>query len=293
MPEESLTRRDAFTRTALAAGAMGLMTRAPQAATSAAADTPSGHFRHSVCRWCYGSIPFEAFIPQAKAAGAESIELLNPEEWRQVQAAGMSCAVANGPGPIHSGWNEPRNHEDLIAKSRTRLQECAEDGIPNMIVFSGNRRRASDEEGLRHCAEGLKEIMPMAESLGVTVIMELLNSKVDHRGYMCDRTPWGVKLADAVGSGRFKLLYDIYHMQIMEGDVIRTIRGYHEYIAHYHTGGVPGRNELDETQELYYPAICRAINETGYRGYVGQEFIPRGEDPIAALAHGIKTCTVA
>src|SRR5690606_12652887 len=173
-----------------------------------------------------------------------------------------------------------------------RIRQCADAGIENVIVFSGNRDGMSDEQGLENCVVGVKQIVGEAEKRGVTVIMELLNSRVNHPDYMCDRTPWGVELVKRVGSERFKLLYDIYHMQIMEGDVIRTIRDNHTAIGHYHTGGVPGRHEIDETQELYYPAIMRAIVETGYKGFVGQEFVPAGADKIASLRQGVQICDV-
>jgi hydroxypyruvate isomerase len=179
----------------------------------------------------------------------------------------------------------------LIPANEILLRQAADAGVPNVICFSGNRAGLSDEEGLENCARGLERLVPLAEQLGVTLVMELLNSKVDHRDYMCDHTPWGVALVERIGSDRMKLLYDIYHMQIMEGDVIRTIRTHHQHIAHYHTAGVPGRNELDETQELYYPAIVRAIRETGYEGFLGQEFIPRG-DPIASLRAAVELCDV-
>ncbi|MES1168769.1 MAG: TIM barrel protein, partial [Oleiharenicola lentus] len=172
------------------------------------------------------------------------------------------------------------------------LKATAEAGFPNLICFSGNRDGMSDAQGLENCAVGLKRIMPLAEKLGVTVCMELLNSRVNHKDYMCDRTEWGVELCKRVGSDRFKLLYDIYHMQIMEGDVIATIQRHHQYIAHYHTAGVPGRHELDENQELFYPAIMRAVMDTGYQGYLGQEFVPRGPDPLAALRAGVEICDV-
>jgi hydroxypyruvate isomerase len=183
------------------------------------------------------------------------------------------------------------HHEWLVPAFEERLRLVAEAGLPNLICFSGNRDGLSDEQALANCARGLRQIMPAAERLGVTVCMELFNSKVDHPDYQADSTRWGAALVDAVGSDRFRLLYDIYHMQIMEGDVIRTIRDFAPYIAHYHTAGVPGRHEIDETQELYYPAICRAIAETGFTGFVAQEFIPTGE-PVAALRDAVARCTV-
>jgi hydroxypyruvate isomerase len=171
------------------------------------------------------------------------------------------------------------------------IEFAAAEGIPNVICMSGNRKGMSDEEGLANCTTGLKRVVGFAEEMKVTICMELLNSKVDHKDYMCDRTPWGVALVKKVGSPRFKLLYDIYHMQIMEGDVIRTIRDNKAYIGHYHTGGVPGRHEIDESQELHYPAIVKAILDTGYTGYLGQEYIPL-KQPVEALTLGFKICDV-
>jgi len=251
----------------------------------------NNRIKHSACRWCYGSMKLEDLCANAAAMGLSSVELLTEKEWSIPKQYGLTCAVAMGPGVISDGWNEPKNHENLIEGSLRLLPLVKEAGLPNMIVFGGNRRGMPDAEGLKNCAAGLRQITPTAEKLGVTVIMELLNSKVDHGDYMCDRTPWGVELVQAVGSDRFRLLYDIYHMQIMEGDVIRTIRDHHKDIAHYHTGGVPGRHEIDESQELNYAAVCRAIIETGYTGYLGQEFIPT-KDPMSSLRQAVKICDV-
>jgi hydroxypyruvate isomerase len=184
------------------------------------------------------------------------------------------------------------NHDKFVAGFERLIPLAAEAGFPNIICFSGNRRGQSDEDGLKNCAIGLKRVMALAEEKKVTLVMELLNSKVDHKDYQCDRTAWGVELCKRVGSERFKLLYDIYHMQIMEGDIIRTLKNAAPYIAHYHTGGNPGRNEIDETQEIYYPAVMRAILETGFQGFVAQEFIPK-RDPLASLKQGIHICDVA
>jgi hydroxypyruvate isomerase len=199
--------------------------------------------------------------------------------------------VANGPTSIGYGWNNPKDHDKFVAGSERLIPLVAAAGIPQMIVFSGNRRGMPDAEGLKNCADGLKRIMPIAEKHGVTVIMELLNSKVDHKDYMCDHTEWGVELCKQVGSDRFKLLYDIYHMQIMEGDVIRTIEKHHQYIGHYHTGGNPGRAEIDETQELNFRRIVQAIVDTGFKGYLGQEFIPR-KDAMTSLEAAYKLCRI-
>jgi len=193
---------------------------------------------------------------------------------------------------LTEGWNDPKHHETLIKNYLEMIPKVAKEGYTNLICFSGNRNGMDDETGLKNCVQGLKKIMPTAEKHGVIIHMELLNSKVDHDDYMCDHTLWGVALCKTIGSDNFKLLYDIYHMQIMEGDVIRSIRDYHQYFGHYHTGGNPGRNEINETQELYYPAIMKAIVETGFKGHVAQEFIPTWEDPIAALKEGVTICDV-
>jgi hydroxypyruvate isomerase len=253
--------------------------------------SPRGNIKQSVCRWCYGKIPLEKLATEAKRMGFKSIELLTPQEVPTVEAAGLTCAMLSGACTIPDGFNDPKNHDRLEKSTREHIEFAAENDLPNVIVFSGNRRGMSDEDGLENCAAGLKRVVGLAEEKDVTICMELLNSKVDHHDYMCDRTPWGVALAKKVGSPRFKLLYDIYHMQIMEGDVIRTIRDNKDYIAHYHTGGNPGRHEIDETQELTFPAIVNAIIDTGYDGYLGQEFIPE-RDPLTSLEQGFKICDV-
>jgi hydroxypyruvate isomerase len=193
---------------------------------------------------------------------------------------------------LDRGFNDPKNHDELFRMYEPVIPQVAAAGYDKLICFSGNRRGMSDEQGLENCVKGLQRLMPLAEKHKVTITMELLNSKVDHKDYQCDHTKWGVELAKRIGSDRFKLLYDIYHMQIMEGDVIRTIKEYHPYINHYHTAGVPGRNEIDETQELNYPAIMNAIVATGYKGFVGQEFIPKKGEPLASLRESIRICDV-
>lgn len=249
-------------------------------------------FRHSVCKWCYRDIPLAEFAAAVKEMGIASVELLNPPEWPVVRAAGLTCALANGTTTIVKGFNRLEHHDAYVTSMIERIKECADAGLPNVIVFSGNRDGMADEQGLENCAIGLKRIVGEAEKRGVTVVMELLNSKVNHKDYMCDRTPWGVELVKRVGSERFKLLYDIYHMQIMEGDVIRTIQENAAYIGHYHTGGNPGRAEIDETQELYYPAIMRAIKATGFTGFVAQEFVPKRKPPLDSLRQAVKICSV-
>ncbi|RYZ98991.1 MAG: hydroxypyruvate isomerase, partial [Sphingobacteriaceae bacterium] len=234
-------------------------------------DKLKGRVKHSVCRWCYGGIPLNDLCKAAKNIGIASIDLVGPEEWPVLKKYGLTTALANGAGKgIENGFNDPKNHDELIASYTQVIPLVAAAGYSQIICFSGNRRGLDDEQGIKNCAIGLKKLIPIAEKYNVTLVMELLNSKVNHWDYQCDHTKWGAALCDAVGSDKFKLLYDIYHMQIMEGDVIATINKYHKYISHYHTGGVPGRNEIDETQELYYPAIVKAIIATGYTGYIAQ-----------------------
>ena len=274
-------------------------------ASDAPAPARIGRVKQSVCQWCFRGIPLDDLCAAAAGMGLQSVELLGPKDFATLKKHGLTCALVSNPtvtvgevkgvGGIPHAWNRREYHDALVPAYEEQLQATAEAGFPTLIVFSGNRDGMSDEQGLENCAAGLKRIVPLAERLGVTLVMELLNSRVNHKDYMCDRTEWGVELCRRVGSDRFKLLYDIYHMQIMEGDVIATIRRHHQYIGHYHTAGVPGRNELDENQELFYPAIMRAIMETGYQGFVGQEFIPRSKDPAAALAalrHGVQVCDV-
>jgi hydroxypyruvate isomerase len=254
-----------------------------------------GAVKQSVCRWPYPKLTVEQLAAGAKRIGLKSVELLEPEEWPTVKAAGLTCAMVNAPGDpsirLTNGFNHVENHARLVPLYLERIEWVKAAGLPNLICFSGSRAGVSDEEGLANCAKGLAQILPAAERAGVTLCMELLNSKVDHKDYQCDHTTWGVALVKRVGSPRFKLLYDIYHMQIMEGDVIRTIRDNHEHIAHYHTGGIPGRHEIDDGQELFYPAVMRAIRDTGFTGFVAQEFIPT-RDPLTSLAEAAKICTV-
>lgn len=258
--------------------------------------------RHSVCRWCYEDIPLEEFCIAVKEMGIESIELVMPSDFPTLRKHGLSCAIVSFPtglmpdgtqvGQIEKAFNRIEHHDTLVEIYELHLRESAAVGAKQVICFSGNRDGMSDEEGLENCAIGLKRLLPLAEELGITLVMELLNSKVDHPGYMCDHTGWGAELCRRTGSGNFKLLYDIYHMQIMEGDVISTIRANYPFIAHYHTAGVPGRHEIDETQELFYPAIMRAIVDTGYQGFVGQEFISKHPEKLVKLREGIRICSV-
>lgn len=264
-----------------------------EAAENALTPLTNGRINHSVCRWCYNSIPLEDLCQAAKNIGLTSIELTGPDEWPVLKKYGLTAALPNGAGMgIEKGFNDPKYHDDLVASYEAVIPKVANAGMNQIICFSGNRNGLDDEKGIKNCAVGLKRLMRVAEKHKVTLVMELLNSKVNHKDYQCDRTPWGVALCEEIGSEYFKLLYDIYHMQIMEGDVIATIRKYHPYIAHYHTGGVPGRNEIDETQELNYPAIMKAIVDTGFKGYVAQEFIPKRPDKIASLKQGVQICDI-
>jgi len=254
--------------------------------------------RQSVCRWCFANTPLSELAGWAREFGLEGIDLLHPHEVAEIRDYGLSCPVTAAPehesgiGCIENAFNKVENHSTLLKVYEELIPAAAEAGIPNVITFSGNREGLDDEAGLTNCARGLEPILKLADKHDVTLIMELLNSKVDHPDYQCDRTDWGVALCKKLDSPRFKLLYDIYHMQVMEGDIISTIQTAAPYIGHYHTAGTPGRHELDESQELYYPAIMKAIADTGYTGFVAQEFIPTWEDPKAALKDAVLRCSV-
>jgi hydroxypyruvate isomerase len=279
-------------RTALKAAGVGLGALA--ASSLAAADEApkvNGNIKQSVCYWCYGQIPLERVAAEAKKIGYQSVELLNQEQIKLVKKMGLTCAVMSTAGSIADGLNRKENHDKIIKQLENNIEFAAAEEIPNVLVMSGNRKGMAEDEGMDNCAIGLKRVTKLAEDKKITVLMEGLNSTVNHKDYMYDHTKWGVALAKKVGSDRFKLLYDIYHMQIMEGDIIRTIQDNKQYIGHYHTGGNPGRHEIDETQELNYPAIVKAILGTGYKGFLGQEFIPKRE-PIASLAQGFRICDV-
>ena len=285
---ESVTRRSV-----LGAAGLGLVGGAlrPAAAQPAPQAPPASRLAQSVCKWCYPRLSVGELAAAAARLGLRSVELLEPKDFAAVQEHGLVCAMVSTHS-IPKGLNDPANHQDCLARIGAAIEAAAAAGFPNVITFSGNRNGMSDAVGLDHCATALRQIVGLAESKGVTICMELLNSKVDHAGYMADRTRWGVELVERVGSPRFKLLYDIYHMQIQEGDVIRTIREHHAAIAHYHTAGVPGRHELGDNQELNYPAIVRAIRETGYQGFLGQELIPTAADPLVSLADAVRICDV-
>jgi hydroxypyruvate isomerase len=284
-----LSRRSALLSTAAAAAA----SLAHRLAAADAASGLKGRINHSVCKWCYPKVALDDLAKFAKELGMSSIELLEVKEIPTVNKYGLTCAMVSGiPGGIGSGLNRVENHDKIAEWFEATAPEVVKVGCQNVICFSGNRKGQADEEGIKNCAAGIRRLLPIAEKHRLTLVMELLNSKVNHADYQCDNSKWGVALCEAVGSERFKLLYDIYHMQIMEGDVIATIRKNHKWYAHYHTGGVPGRHEIDDTQELNYPAIMKAIVETGFKGHVAQEFEPARPDVLASLKQGVGICDV-
>ncbi len=254
--------------------------------------------RQSVCRWCFESTPLPELAQWAQELGLGGIDLLHPHEVSQITDYGLICPVTAAPehesglGSIERAFNQPDHHPILLEIYQELIPAAAEAGIPQVITFSGNREGLNDEEGLENCAQGLAPIIDLAERYDVTLVMELLNSKVDHPDYQCDHTDWGVALCEKLDTPRFKLLYDIYHMQVMEGDIIATIKKAAPHIGHYHTAGTPGRHELDESQELYYPAIMKAIAATGFEGFVAQEFVPTWDDHKAALTDAVRRCLI-
>lgn len=252
-----------------------------------------GNINQSVCRWIFDELSIEELCLMVKSLGIFAIDLVEPKDFEVLKKHGIYSSMCTGAHiSLTEGWNDPKNHEVLIKNYMKHIDLVADAGYHNLICFSGNRNGMSNEEGLRNCVNGLKQIMPYAEQRGVIIQMELFNSKVNHPDYMADSSNWGIELCKALGSDHFKLLYDIYHMQIMEGNIIATIATNHKYFGHYHTAGVPGRNEIDDTQELFYPAIMKAILATGYKGYVGQEFIAVSKDKKKALENGIKICDI-
>ncbi len=252
-----------------------------------------GNINHAVCKWTYNFLGLEELCKTANEIGIKAIDLVGPKEWDVLKSFNLDSSMCNGAEiNLVDGFAEPKFHQQLLKNYEEMIPLVAKAGYKNLICFSGNRRGMDDETGLKNSAEGLKKLMALAEKHKVVLVMELLNSKINHKDYFADKTPWGVELCKRVGSENFKLLYDIYHMQIDEGDVIHTIEDSHPYIAHYHTAGVPGRNEIGENQELNYPAIMRAIVKTGFKGYVAQEFIPKNEDKISSLREAVKICDV-
>jgi hydroxypyruvate isomerase len=252
----------------------------------------SGRLKQSVSRWCYNKIPLPEFAKAVKEIGLPAIDLLSEKEWAVAADHGLVCSMGYaGGGTIVDGLNNRANHDAIVKGLEEGLPRAAKMKVPNLITFFGNRKGIPDQEGLDNCVVALNRIKPAAESTGVTVALEVLNSKVDHKDYLGDRSAYGFQVIKAVGSPKVKVLYDIYHMQIMEGDVIRTIRDNHPLICHYHTGGVPGRNELDETQELQWRSVAKAIVDTGFTGYFAHEFVPK-RDPLTSLREAVALCDV-
>ena len=249
-----------------------------------------GNIRQSVSYWCYGSYPLSELADICKKFGMVGIDLLGPDQWETMLKKDMIVTMGNVPGiSIENGFNHVENHDKLVEAFEKWIPEAAKMKVPNLICMSGNRNGMGDEQGIENCVKGLQRVVPLAEKHGVTLHMELLNSK-DHGDYHADTTPWGAEIVHKIGSERFKLLYDIYHMQRMEGELINNIRKFKDVIGHYHTGGNPGRAEIDDTQEIYYPAVMKAILETGYKGFVAHEFVPKRQDKFASLRQAVEIC---
>ncbi len=291
-----LNRRDAIGASitaTIAAGALASATQTTQAAEGAnkvSVDAKQGRLNQSVCKWCYSKIELEAMAKFCASLGMVGIDLLDPPDFPTLKKHGLACTMVQSH-PLPDGLCDPKFHDMALEKINRAIEATAAEGWKNVICFSGNARGIDREVGMKNCVDALKKVVPVAEKHGVTLNMELLNSKVNHPDYMCDNSVWGVELVKRVGSDHFKLLYDIYHMQIMEGDIIRTIEKNHAYYGHYHTAGNPGRHELDDQQELLYPPIARAIADTGFTGYFAHEFVPKG-DPLAGLTDAVRQCTV-
>lgn len=291
-----VSRRDAIAKLG-ATAALGAVGAAVPSLASAAervtpAPLPRGRLNQSVARWCYSRTPIHELCAAAKSMGLVGIDLLGPEEWEIPKQYGLRCTMGNSWGTIPVGFNRTANHDKLVADGEAYIPRAAAAGVTQIVVFSGNKAGLSDAEGIANCITGLKRLMPTAEKQGVVLCMEMLNSKVDHKDYHADHTAWAVEVAKGVGSPSFRLLYDIYHMQVMEGDVIATIKANLPWIAHFHTAGVPGRNEIDGGQELNYRGIAEAIANTGYDRVFAHEFIPRGRDIVQSLRDAVSTCLV-
>lgn len=290
-----MNRRDAIKSGLLASGCFiqsGLTAKDFKGESSSL----KGNINHSVCKWTYDFLSVDELCILAKEIGIEAIDLVEPKDWPVIKNHGLKVSMCSGAEiGLTKGWNDKQYHQQLIRNYNEYIPLMVKAGHTNLICFSGNRSNISDEEGLDNSVEGLKSILPIAEKNGITIQMEILNSKVDHSDYMCDKSSWGIELCKRLDSPSFKLLFDIYHVQVMEGDIIRNIRQNTQYYGHYHTAGVPGRNELDTHQELYYPAIMEAIVNTGFKGYVAQEFIPKMKDIDAkkqSLRDAIKICDI-
>jgi len=289
-----MNRRNVIKTMALGTGALAIPSISHEN-SNIDESTLKGNINHSVCQWCYGTIPIETLAKEASKLGLIGIDLIGPQHWDILKKYNLDSTMCNGAElNLVDGFNDTKFHDKLIPRYLEHIDLVANAGYKNLICFSGNRRGMDDELGLKNSVKGLKSILSHAEKRGVILHMELLNSKVDHNDYMCDNSNWGVALCKELDSDNFKLPYDIYHMQVMEGDIIHTIQENHQYYGHYHTAGVPGRNEIDETQELYYPAIMEAILKTGFKGVVAQEFIPQNKtnNGFDSLADSIRRCDV-
>lgn len=294
MNNNKVSRRNFIRSSSLiAAGTIaGTLTRAGQAITADDVEriVKNGRINQSVSKWCYGKFSLEEMCIIGKKMGLKAIDLLGPNDFPTLKKHGLACSMINTHG-LTKGINRKENHDECLAQIRTAIDAAAEYNYPNVITFPGNREGMPDDVGVENSVIAMKKIAGYAEQKDVTICLEYLNSKVNHKDYMFDNMAWGVDVCKKVGSEKVKILYDIYHAQIMEGDIIRTIRTFKDYIAHYHTGGNPDRAEIDETQELYYPAIMKAIVETGYKGYVAHEFVPK-KDPIESLAYAVRICDI-
>jgi hydroxypyruvate isomerase len=280
-------------------GAATMSTNLQLTAASPTDSSPAlkGRIHHSVCRWCYKEISLDDLCRAGREMGLGAIDLLEPAEFSTAQKYGLVCSMVsaptqNGVGGIPKAFNRLDNHDTLEKIYLQRINETADANFERLICFSGNRGGLDDEKGLENCALGLKRILPLAEKRKITICLELLNSKRTHHDYQGDHVAWGVELVKRISSERFKILYDVFHMQIMDGDVCDTIRENYQFFDHYHTGGVPGRGEIDDGQELNYPRIMQAILETGFKGYVAQEFVPKRADKLASLRQGVRLCDV-
>ncbi|AMW05186.1 hydroxypyruvate isomerase family protein [Gemmatimonas phototrophica] len=295
--DSNVSRRDALTTlgaTAMAGALHGVIPSSTSAMSAPIIASPAptaGRLRQSVARWCFSRTPIAELCTTAKQVGLVGIDLLGPEEWNVPKQFGLECTMGNSFGTIPVGFNRPANHDKLVADGEAYIPKAAAAGVTKVVVFSGNRDGMSDGEGIANCIAGLKRLMPTAQQHGVVLCMEMLNSKVDHKDYHADHTAWAVEVAKGVNSPSFRLLYDIYHMQVMEGDVMATIKANLPWIAHFHTAGVPGRNEIDGAQELNYRGIAQYIAGTSYTGVFAHEFIPT-RDGVASLTDAVALCTV-
>lgn len=299
----SLSRRGWLAAAGSAAAASATLGALSASHASAAddADSPGwkvtkGQINQSVAQWCFNPMPIEELAAASAALGAKSVELVDPKDWPTLKKHGLICAITMGHGFVR-GLNHKEYHPECVAALTKAIDVTSAAGWPNVITFSGMREKLTDEEGIANTVAGLKQVVGLAEKKKVNICLEPLNTRVNiemkgHPGYQCDKLEWAVAVCDQIGSPRMKILFDIYHTQVMQGDVIVRLRQYKDYIAHYHTAGVPGRGDLDNAQEINYPAVMQAIVDTGYKGYVGQEFIPKGADKIAALRQAMRLCDV-